>query len=267
MAFISKKSGKFIGIIIILLLIILISSRGADNPVKGLILRVTSPFLKTFRLFSGGTEGLFHFLGSIGDLKKENEKLLQGNQEFTAKNAQLLDMENENKILREQLDLAPRKTYNLTASFVVAQDPQGLGNFLFIDKGANDGIKAGMPVIVSNGILVGKIAEVYPNSAKAILATDQDSAINAEIEDSGARGLVKGAYGLGLLMDMISQTEVVKEGDQVITSGLGGEMPRGLFIGKIKEAGQSPDKLFQQATIISPVDYSNLRVVFVVKGF
>lgn len=267
MAFVSKKNGKFIGIIVVLLIIIFIVSRGADNPVKGFVLRITGPFLKTFRIFSGGTEGIFHFLGSIGNLKTENENLLEKNQELAAKNAQLLDAENENKILREQLDLAPRKKYNLAAGFVIAQDPQGLGNFLFIDKGTNDGLRAGMPVIVSNGILVGKVAEIFPTSAKVILVTDRDSAINTEIEGSGARGIVKGAYGLGLLMDMISQSIGVKEGDQVITSGLGGEMPRGLYVGKIKEAGQSPDKLFQQAMIVSPIDFANLRVVFVVKGF
>ncbi len=267
MKFIFRENLKYLSTIVILIIVIFISGRGADNPLKGFLLRMESPFLKTFRIFSGGTEGFFHFLGSIGELKSENEKLLQENGELLAKNALLGDTETENKLLRQEIGLLPRKNYDLEASFVIAQDPQSLGNYLIIDKGEKNGLKTGMPVIISNGILTGKITDVYPTSAKVVLISDKNSAVNAEIEDSGARGIVRGAYGLGLVMDMISQSEVVKEGDTVITSGLGGDMPRGLYVGKIKEAGQSADKLFQQASLISPVDFSSLRVVFAVKGF
>ena len=267
MKFITKKNGKYSAVVFLLIILIFISVRGADNPLKGFFLRMESPFLKTFRIFSGGAEGFFHFLGSIGELKSENEKLLQENRELLAKNALSKDVESENKLLRQELDLLPRKNYDLEASFVIAQDPQGLGNYLLIDKGKNNDLKAGMPIIISNGILAGKITDVYPTSAKVALISDKNSAVNAEIEDSGAKGIVRGAYGLGLVMDMISQSEVVKEGDTVITSGLGGDMPRGLYVGKIKEAGQSADKLFQQASLTSPVDFSSLRVVFAVKGF
>jgi rod shape-determining protein MreC len=267
MKFFSQKNIKYFLTIIVLIIVIFVSARGANNPLKGFFLRIESPFSKTFRIFSGGTEGFFHFLGSIGELKSENEKLLQENGELLAKNALLKDIGSENKLLRQQLDLLPRKNYDLEASFIVAQDPQGLGNYLLIDKGGNNGLKTGMPIIISNGILVGKITDVYPTNAKVVLISDKNSAVNAEIEDSGAKGIVRGVYGLGLMMDMISQSEEVKEGDTVITSGLGGDMPRGLYIGKVKQARQSSDKLFQQASLISPVDFSSLSVVFVVKGF
>lgn len=253
--------------IILLVAIIFISSRGADNPVKGILLGASSPFLKTFRIFAGGFQGLFHFLGSIGDLKNENQDLLEENRRLLAEGARLKDVEKENETLRKELGLVPKGRYEFEASFVIAQDPQGLGNFFIIDKGKNKDIRTGMPVVVSNGILIGKIAEVYPNSAKVLLLTDQNSSINAEVTDSGARGIIKGVYGLGIMMDMISQAEVIKEGDEVITSGLSNETPRGLYIGKIGQVGQSSDKLFQQSDIILPVDLSALRVVFVIKKF
>jgi rod shape-determining protein MreC len=267
MKFFSSKNKKLYFVVIVLLIIVFTFSRGADNPVKGSVLYLTSPFLKTFRIFSGGIQGFFHFLGTIGDLKTENEKLLGENRELEAKIALLKDIENENRLLREQMDLLPRKEYSLESSFVIAQDPLGQGNYLFIDKGEGSGIKAGMPAIVSRGILVGKVTEVYPNSAKVVLINEKNSAVNCETEDTGAKGIVKGAYGLGLVMDMISQSEVVKEGDVVITSGLGGNIPRGLYIGKVKEVGQSADKLFQQASIIAPVDFSSLRIVSIIKEF
>lgn len=265
MPFFSRKNLKYFSIVGVLIIVIFASLRSANNPVKGAILTVSSPFLKTFRIFSGGVSGFFEFMGSIGDLKSENEKLVGENQSLLAQNNQLKDAERENQTLRQQLDLAPRNKFDLEASFIIAQDPQGLGNYFLIDKGENSGIKTGMAAIVSDGILVGQVTESYSSSAKVTLITDPSSAVNAEVQSSGAKGIVKGEYGLGLQMGMISQTEVLSEGDAVISSGLGGKIPRGLTIGKIGQVGQSPDKLFQMASVVSAINVSDLRTVFIIK--
>jgi len=267
MVFFSRKNLKYLLIVFILLVVIFVSFHGADKPVKRIFFGISSPFLKTFRIFSGGVSGFFDFLGSIGNLKNESEKLLKENGELIAENNRLKDTEKENQTLRQQLDLAPRKNFDLEASFVIAQDPQGQRNYFIIDKGENTGIRTGMPAVVSKGIMVGRVSESYPDTAKIMLVTDPSSVINAEVLDSGARGIVKGEYGLGLKMDMVSQTDVLNEGDSVITSGLGGEIPRGLTIGKISQVGQSANKLFQEASIVPMANFSDLRVIFVVKGF
>jgi len=265
MHFFSRKNLKYLSIAGVLIIVIFASFRSSNNPVKGAILTVSSPFLKTSRIFFGGVSGFFQFMGSIGDLKSENEKLVGENQSLLAQNNRLKDAEKENQTLRQQLNLAPRNNFDLEASFVIAQDPQGLGNYFLIDKGENSGIKTGMAAIVSNGILVGQVTESYSNSAKVTLITDPSSAVNAEVQSSGAKGIVNGEYGLGLKMGMISQAEVLSEGDTVISSGLGGKIPRGLTIGKIGQVGQSPDKLFQAASVVPAIDVSDLRTVFIIK--
>ncbi|MCX6763090.1 MAG: rod shape-determining protein MreC [Candidatus Moranbacteria bacterium] len=267
MTFFSRKNIKFLSIVFILLILIFVSFRGADNPLKGFVLSVSSPFLKTFRIFSGGMSDFFNFLGTIGDLKDENGKMIQKNQELLAENARLKDIEKENGILREEFGLAPKNKFDLEASFVVAQDPQGLGNYIIVDKGSNKGIKTGMPAVISDGILIGRVTDVYSNTAKITLITDPASAINAEVQDSSSKGIVNGEYGLGIKMNMISQAQEIKEGDLVVTSGLGGEMPRGLVIGKISRINQSKDKLFQEASVLPEANFSDLRIIFVVKKF
>jgi rod shape-determining protein MreC len=211
-------------------------------------------------------EGTKDFLSSIGQLKKENEKLLGENQSLVSENAYLHDLENENKMLREQLNILPRDQYNLVASSVVSQDPNGLGNWMEIDRGKKDGIAEGMAVIVSKGVLIGRVQEVSEDSARVILLTNPKSTVNVATVESGAKGVVKGEYGLGMIFDMILQTDSVQTGNNVITSGIGGEIPRGLYVGSVQEVHPSDDHLFQQATVISPIQSSKLQMVFVIKS-
>lgn len=253
--------------VLLVILIIFFSVRGADNPVKGTVYFATSPLLKIFHGFAEGFRGFFSFLGSIGKLKEINENILKENAELKAQNALLADVQKENNTLRKEAGLLPKDKYSLEAADIIAEVSLGSSEAILIDRGKYQGIQDGMPVIISNGILVGKISRTFVNSAEVTLITDRASAINGEVEKSGAKGIVKGTYGLGIMMDMISQSEIVKEGDTVITSGLGGEMPRGLFVGKIGQASRSEDKLFQQASVVSPVDFESLRIVSVIKKF
>ena len=149
---------------------------------------------------------------------------------------------------------------------MVSQDPNGTGNWLEIDKGSDDGIAEGMSVIVSKGILVGRIQQVSKNSSKVMLLTNPKSTINIMTVESGAKGVAKGEYGLGIIFDMVLQTDSINMGDSVITSGIGGDIPRGLYVGTIQEIHQSDDHLFQQAVLTAPIQFSKLQMVFVIKG-
>lgn len=235
-------------------------------PLRFVTTAIILPFQKVFHIFSFGFANTADFLGSIGQLKNENEKLIKEKQELMARNAMLMDSENENKILREQVGLLPRNKYELIASNVVSQDPHGMGNWIEIDKGSNDGIAEGMSVIISNGILLGRVQEVTSSNAKIILLTNSRSTVNSTTANDGAKGIVRGEYGLGVVLDMVLQTDSIKVGDEVLTSGIGGEFPRGLFIGVIQEVHNSDDSLFQQAVISSPVQASKLQIVFVIKN-
>lgn len=224
------------------------------------------PFQKVFYSFSVDFQKTKEFLSSIGQLKRENEDLIREKEFLLAQNATLKEAANENKLLREQLNLLPLSQYELVGSFVVSQDPNGTGNWIEIDRGSEDGITEGMPVIASKGILIGKIKEVGLKSSKIILLTNPKSAVNVMTLENGSKGVVKGEYGLGIVFDMIMQTDLVQSGDSVITSGIGGEMPKGLYVGKVQEVHPSDDHLFQQAVVTSPVQASKLKIIFVIKA-
>lgn len=244
---------------------VFLNPRGFFNPARVILAEAAYPFQKIFYLGSRTISDAFGILGSIGYLKNENERLLKENNLLAFRAAELESEKKENIMLRDQLDLAPRKKFDLIASFVIGQDPQRLGSWIMIDKGETSGIKPGMPVIAYEGIIVGKVEEAYRDSSKVSLLTDSESAVNAGDMETGARGILKGEYGLGIILDMVTQTEALNVGDTVMTSGLGGDLPKGLLIGKISEVKTTGDKLFQQAVVSPRIKYTDLESVFVIK--
>lgn len=264
-SYLTPKLIKLIATVLICLLLVFLNPKGIFSPVKSLFWTIAYPFQKTFYILSKKTENTFEFLGSISDLKKENEDLVKENNRLVADLANLRDVKNINEDLENQLKLIPKNKYELEAARVIGQDPQKLGSWIMIDKGSLQGVASEMPVIVNDGILVGKTSEVYPYSSKVELLTSADSSVNALDLETSAKGLVKGEYGLGIILDMVEQSEILNEGDTVITSGLGSNIGRGLTIGTITQIKTSEDRLFQEAIISPRVKYSKLETVFVIK--
>ena len=236
------------------------------NPVRAAFFVVFSPVQKIAFSLSFEFSEIKSFLGSIGQLKRENETLLRENRELTAKNTSLEDVKRENETLRQELSLLPRDKFDMEGAAVISQDFYGKNDWIEINKGSSDGVDKDMPVIVDSGILIGKISEVYPTTSKIILVSNTGSTINAIDSKTESKGVVRGEYGLGIIMDMVLQNDSLNQGDDIITSGVGKGFPRGLLIGKIQEIGLSGDKLFKRAIISSPVDFSHLQFVFVIKN-
>jgi len=257
---------KFFVIVAVSVLLIFFNPKGIFSPVRQVFSFITYPFQKTLYILSRKTSETAGFLGSISNLKKENENLIRENNSLAAKIAMAEQENRENETLREQLNLAPKGKFDLEASFIIGQDPENSGSWVTIDKGSFSGVQSGMSVIVSDGILVGRVEEAMGNTARVNLLTSPTSSVSVIDEVSGAKGIVKGEFGLGTVMDMVSQADILKEGDNIITSGLGGEVPRGLLVGKIQSFKVTDDKLFQQALIAPRVKYSKLDMVFVIKS-
>ncbi len=237
-----------------------------SNPIRTIFLAGLSPFQKIAYTTSAAIEGVGEFISSIGQLKAENKKLISENERLLQERATLVDMKNENDDLRKQLGLLPRDQFKLLAANVISQDLNGMGNWIEIDKGRDSGVTEGMPVIISKSALVGRVSEVTLKNAKIILLTNPKSVINVTTTQTGAKGVARGEYGLGVTFDMVLQADVIQGGNEVVTSGIGVGMPRGLYVGTIQGVHSSADHLFQQATIVSPVQISNLQFVFVVLG-
>ncbi|PIZ95696.1 MAG: rod shape-determining protein MreC [Candidatus Magasanikbacteria bacterium CG_4_10_14_0_2_um_filter_33_14] len=196
-------------------------------------------------------------LNTIEDSKKENEVLKT--------QVQLLSEDNEE--LKKQLNFFVNKNFQHIGAKVLSRTVNPLGTTIVIDKGSKENIMIDNPVVVNEGILIGKIIKVEENRSVVRLINDNSSAIGATVLNiDRSIGLVEGGYGLGVRMNYIPQNEIVTPGDTVITSGLTEGLPKGLVIGKIELVDKQPHEPFQQAVITPATDLTYINFVSIIIG-
>lgn len=264
----SKKSNLAILCIVILVVVIfMFLGRNARNkPLEGPVRRVSTPVAGFFAGIGVWADEKFSFVTEIGSLKRQNKELFQESANLKGRLARLEDVERENEELREQINLAPRDKYSLISALVVGKDLKDQNEVIHLNRGKRDGVKNHMAVIVGEGVIIGKVSKVFETSCNVELLINRNSKINAEITKVSAKGIARGQFGTSIVLDMIPQAIKIEHGDSVITSGVGGLLPRGLLIGYTQDATPTSDQLFQKTSLIIPFRIDKLRVVWVVES-
>ena len=217
---------------------------------------------------------LFDKWGGVKSLKNENDLLKLEIKTLTGENLALGELKKENEILREALEIGLKKDFKLIFAQVMGKDVSQ--DSILINLGSKDGVKMGLPVITQQKILVGKISKVYENFSDVVLISNKESSFDAKIlapyqtegfgagSDTETYGIVKGKGNFKLYLDLIPKEKELKDGDQLVTSALGGIFPPGLLIGEVKEVKKSDVELFQKAEIKPALDIKELEFLFVI---
>lgn len=252
---------------ITVLVIIGISSRpgSAVNTVGNALGTPLNPFQKAVAFLESKVGGIFTYFEDMKQLKKENDELRAKLDELERDSRDLNRLREENKMLRETLNLKDQfSDYESIGGNIIAKDVGNWFNIFTIDSGTKDGVVIDSPVITSKG-LVGSVYQTGPLSSKVISIIDVESAVSAMV--SNYIVIVRGDITLkdqGLLrMDRIPVELDLKVGDTVETSGVGGIFPKGILIGKVKEIRQGSTELSRYAVVEPAVDFRRLREVFV----
>jgi rod shape-determining protein MreC len=113
-----------------------------------------------------------------------------------------------------------------------------------VDKGVADGVYEGMPIVDSSGVM-GQIVSVGPLDSQAILITDASHALPVEINRNGLRTIAVGTGDIDRLeLPYLPNSADVREGDLLVTSGLGGRFPRGYPVGIVRKVTRDPTAAF-----------------------
>jgi len=259
------KPKKAILLIVFIILIFVIDVTNFSKSVKNFFFSFSSPIQKKF--VSGGNS-FFDFLSNTfqkENLKKELETERIRNQELFSQIIGLKDLEKENQSLREALNIGLEKDFQLEICSFISKNISG--NSLAIDKGSEDGIATGQPVITGQKVLVGRIGSVYNNFSEVVLITNKSSSFDARIFEKEIDGLVKGGGDSELLFDLLPKEEEISDGALVVTSALGGIFPKDLLVGQIKEVHKTDLEPFQTAKIQPSFDLRQLENLFIITNF
>ncbi len=158
----------------------------------------------------------------------------------------------------------PENAY--TAASVIGRDPSPFLRYIIIDRGSNQGLRRGMPVVTDQG-LVGRVDAVISSAARIQLITDPTSAVNIRLEKADREAVMTGTVAGDLTLDLVPQDVILEVGDVILTSGLGGSYPADLIVGQVLTVRKRDSDLFQQATIQSVVDFAQLKIVLVITDF
>lgn len=196
----------------------------------------------------------------------EQDAILTGRVEkLTSEVALLEKFREENRILRETLGFRRQVNYEIIGAEIIGVDNLTIKQKMFLDKGQNQGIAKGQAVLSPSGVLVGIIDKVSADTSSVLLLASSQATVNAEVSQSQILGLVRGEHGLSLIFELVPREAPLKTGDLVVTSGLGGRLPKNLLIGRINKVESGEGELFQKATIIPAANYSALRFVLIVQ--
>jgi len=119
-----------------------------------------------------------------------------------------------------------------------------------------------MPVVVPEGI-VGQIVDASGRYAKVLLIVDQNSAVDALVQRTRARGLLKGEFEDQCRLEYVLRKEDVQVGDVIVASGLDDVFPKGLRIGRIEDLSGAPNEMFYTITVAPFVDFDKLEEVLI----
>ena len=263
--------GPFLLLFTISLVILLTRNTDFIRSVSSGATTVIVPVQTALAGIGAGVDRVVQATLEIERLRSDNARLREENERLTLESVRL----REQAIAQQQqakLDATARALpYETVSAPVIARDPSGVLRSIVIGGGTGAGIAVGHVVLSEQG-LVGRVSEVGPNYAKVLLVTDSSSVVSALVQDSRATGLVRGQFGDTLVMEWILQTEPVKQGDVVVTAGLGigtelhSLYPKGLVLGRVVEVTKASDAAYLKAVLLPAVDIRRLERVLVVKG-
>jgi rod shape-determining protein MreC len=203
----------------------------------------------------------------VTNLRQKNAELEAENSRLQVQIVELQQQVIEAQLLSTLVDYERKHVENqYIAASVIARDVSPFMHYVIIDRGSDDGLRRGMPVVTQQG-LVGSITAVTAGAARVQLINDPGSNINVILQQSDVEAVLNGQITGELELNMISQNTTVQAGDLVMTSGLGGNYPANIVIGQVVTIRNEASSLFQTASVQPAVDFSQLDIVLIITNF
>lgn len=265
--------------IIFLILVVVVScmgiyselTEGKASPLQDGVNIVLSPIRSFFTMAANKYEDIVGYITEYDDLKAENEELkslLANKESEIRKSEQILE---ENKRLRQLLDMRERNTsYDIESAEIIAVESGSWGATYTLDRGSDAGVSEGDCVITGEGV-AGFITTVGTtwSEMETVLSTETKAgAIVSRTRDTGvAEGTIDLMHEGVFKISYLPKDNEVRIGDTVETSGLGGIYPKGLALGTVVSVGIEAHGISSYAVVEPAADLNELSLVFIIRDF
>jgi rod shape-determining protein MreC len=204
-------------------------------------------------------------LNEIGQLRVDNARLRLEVERYKRELSAAQESTAENERLRRLLGFAPQANRPTVAARVISRDPSRWFTTLTVDRGLRSGLRPNDVVVTAQG-LIGRLMEVYPGAARVLLISDPRSAIGVLVQRTREAAVAEGAGQPTLRLKYLSREVEVRPGDIIVTSGLGGTVPRGLRLGTVRAVVRPTGSLFQEADVVPDATLARLEEVLVLRS-
>lgn len=161
-----------------------------------------------------------------------------------AKNQRMAALAAENVRLRELLNSSALVDEKVRIAELVGVSPDPLHHEVIINKGADEGLYVGLPVLDAQG-LMGQVIKVEAKQSRVLLITDASHAIPVIVNRNGVRSIAEGVGRLQeLSLRFVAQSTDIKVGDLLVSSGMGGHFPAGYPVGVVASIQNDPGQPF-----------------------
>ncbi len=249
--------------------IIIFSVKSNSSIISSGVGSVISPLQKIIYNANDKLKESFDFFINFSKVKQENEELAAKNAELENKLIEYNRMKDENQTLREMFEYSEaNENYNYLGCNIVGYSGGNISNGYVIDKGTNDGVKKDMIVITPQG-LVGKVTKAENSYSIVQTILNENIAVASMVESTReTTGILQGATdnknkNLAVLSNIPIDSEI-KEGDVILTSGLGGMYPKEIRIGEVVSVEIDTVGIMKKAVVKPYVDFNKLEGLFVV---
>jgi rod shape-determining protein MreC len=267
MKYSSPGSWRIIVIAVIAAGLVILAVSGYLTPLAQLVL---SPVVSAQTWLSERFLAVQNLLSTPRDVAELMQRNAELESEVSSLEAQIIELQQqltEYQILSSLLDFARAyPEYEYVGASVIGRDPSPFLQYVIINRGSDDGLRRGMPVVTQQG-LVGRISRVTAAAANVQLITDPATSINVRLQPSRDRAVLLGSITGDLTLDFIPQEANVNPGDLVLTSGFGGNYPPNILIGQVTGVRSQDFDLFQSGSVQPVVDFEQLEIVLVVTNF
>lgn len=248
---------------------IIYSLQSDANGISSSVSTVVSPLQKIVYNINSRVKETVDFFLNFSEVKLENEELKKKNTKLANELIEYESLKDEVERLREALNFTESKNnYKYVGVNIIGYSGNSLSDGYIIDKGSNDGIDKNMVVVSSKG-LVGKVTKVSSNFAVVQSILNENIAVAVmDQQTREATGVLQGlsdkkdnnmtvVYNLPISSD-------VKEGDIIITSGLGKIYPKEIPVGTVVSVEEDNVKVMKSAVVEPFVNFNELEELFVV---